>query len=86
MPASDDDTVLRKAVEEASTLITRDKDFGEMVVRYRKVSCGVILVRISNLNTMERCTYILNVINRYKNELASSFMVIQEDKIRIRKL
>lgn len=84
--SDDDDAILQKATKEASVLITRDKDFGEMVVRYRKISSGVVLIRVGNLNTAEQCTYILNIFNQFKNELPNSFMVIQEDKIRIRKL
>lgn len=86
MSAADDETILHTATENASILITKDKDFGEMVVRFRKKTFGVILIRIAALNTVERCNYILSVIDQYQNDLPHSFIIIQEDKIRIRRL
>ena len=86
MSASDDETILHTANENASILITKDKDFGEMVVRFRKKTFGLILIRIAALNTVEKCNFVLRVIDQYQNELPHSFIIVQEDKIRIRKL
>ena len=36
MSAADDETILQKAVDETSVLLTKDKDFGEMVVRFKR--------------------------------------------------
>lgn len=57
-----------------------------MVVRFRKKTFGVILIRIAALNTVERCNSVLRVIDQYQNELPHSFIIVQEDKIRIRRL
>ena len=86
MKSATDNEILRKAVEENSILITKDKDFGEMVIRNNNYSLGVILIRIEKLNLMENCLWVADVIDRYSSELKSCFTVIQEDKIRIRNL
>ena len=81
-----DDEILTKAYLENWILVTNDKDFGEMVVRNKMFSNGVILVRIEKLNLPHNCLLIVNFIEKYFDDLANSFTVIQEDKIRIRKL
>lgn len=67
-------------------LITRDKDFGELVFRDKKVHSGIILERLGALNSKEKASLVLEVVNNYKSELIGSFTVITVNKIRIRKL
>jgi predicted nuclease of predicted toxin-antitoxin system len=67
-------------------LITKDKDFGDLVIRQNKVSAGIILIRIEKLNLASNCKLIVDLIEKYGQELHNSFTVIQEDKIRIRAL
>jgi len=86
MPGASDDYILQKAVQENCILITKDKDFGEMVIRRNILSIGVVLIRIEKLNLPENCLLVANFIAKYEPELSNSFTVIQEDKIRIRKL
>ena len=48
MRGQDDKTILARAAAEARTLVTFDKDFGELAFRARlPVSCGVVLYRIT---------------------------------------
>ena len=49
-----DDELLQIAYAENRILITRDKDFGELVYRLQKVHSGVILLRLEGYNTHER--------------------------------
>lgn len=44
-PNASDDAILARAVREGRTVITYDKDFGELVFREGKPHCGVILLR-----------------------------------------
>lgn len=45
-PGSSDVEVLAEAKRLGLVLLTRDKDFGELVVRHAAESCGVVLLRL----------------------------------------
>lgn len=85
MSGSTDEEVLAAAKDSNTILITKDKDFGEMVVRHRLNSNGVILIRLEQLNLLSNCLLVLRLINKHIKEFSGS-TVIQEDKIRIRSL
>lgn len=84
--AAADGVVLQTALKQNSILITKDKDFGEMVIRHNRATAGVVLIRIENLNLSENCATVVGLIKKHLNEMPGSFTVIQEDKIRIRSL
>ena len=66
--------------------MTRDKDFGELVYRDKKVHSGIILNRLYELNSNRKAEIILAVLKQYKDQLLGSFTVIQPGRIRIRNL
>ena len=49
-PGIDDEVVMQRANEANALLLTSDSDFGDLVFRQRKLSVGVILVRLSDLS------------------------------------
>lgn len=81
-----DDLVLKYANNQERILITRDKDFGELVYRDKKIHSDIILNRLFELSTEKKVSIVMNTINRFKDELIGSFTVIQPSKIRIKKL
>ncbi len=80
----DDDVLLEKAKNENRILITRDKDFGELVYRLNKAHAGVILIPLEGLTTLERGEMVCKLISQYTYQLQNSFSVIQRGVIRIR--
>lgn len=86
MKGAGDSEILERASQEGAVLLTKDKDFGELVIRHKMYSEGVVLVRIEKLNLISNCLMLLRLINRHRTELKYSFTVIEEDKIRIRRL
>ena len=80
----DDDILLQIALDEGRILITRDKDFGELVFRLHKAHAGVILIRLEGHTTEERADIVCRLILQYQEQLANSFTVIQKGIIRIR--
>ncbi len=80
----DDDTLLQIAANEKRILITKDKDFGELVFRLNKVHSGVILLRLEGLTTHERADMVCSVIRDHNEQLPRSFTVIQKGIVRIR--
>lgn len=80
----DDETILQIAIDEKRILITKDKDFGELVFRLNKGHAGVVLLRLEGMSTRERADMVGSLILKYKMQLQNSFTVIQKKVIRIR--
>ncbi len=85
-PSTDDSVILDLANEQGRILITRDKDFGELVYRMKMIHSGIILSRLEELKSITRSQIIFDFINKNKPELKGSFIVIQSGAARIRKL
>ncbi len=79
-----DDAVLDLANREESLLLTSDKDFGELVFRQRKITCGVVLIRLAGLTQARKAGIVVDTINKHGTELLNSFSVITMGTIRIR--
>ena len=86
MKGASDTEILEKADNEKAILITKDKDFEELVIRYKMHSQGVVLIRVDRLNILANCLSVVRFINDHESQLEFSFTVIEEDKIRIRNL
>jgi len=82
----DDEKVLSIAKDEDRILITRDKDFGELVYLLKKLHAGIILNRLAGISTRKKAEIILQVAETYSKELYGSFTVIQLGNVRIRKM
>ena len=48
-PGISDDRVLTIANQENAPLLTTDKDFGELIYRQKRITSGVILIRLAGL-------------------------------------
>ncbi len=80
----DDDVLLQIAAAEKRILITKDKDFGELVFRLNKAHAGVVLLRLEGLETQERADLVCPLLLKYKSQLHNAFTVVQKGIIRIR--
>lgn len=82
---ADDDFLIFLANQEERIIITLDKDFGELVFKKLKKSCGIILFRLEN----EREHNIIKVITKLlesKQSFMGKFILVTETQIRIRKI
>lgn len=71
---------------ERFTLLTLDKDFGELV--YRRGAAaenGVILFRVDSFSPEEFAAFVLNAL-RSRSDWDRAFTVITRDRIRMRPL
>lgn len=85
-PGSPDPRILERAVTDQRTLITFDKDFGELAVRSKlPASCGVILFRIAARSPEFVAAIAVNAIASRTN-WAGNFAVVEEHRIRLRPL
>ncbi|APF20170.1 protein of unknown function DUF82 [Caldithrix abyssi DSM 13497] len=81
-----DDELLFLANKEGRVLITNDKDFGEIVFYQRKVSKGIILLRIKGQDVNKKLKVLKKLIDLHLEEIELNFIVLSDKKIRIRPL
>lgn len=79
-----DEGVLERANQANALLITADKDFGELVFRQRRLSGGVVLLRLAGLDEETKRDAVLSVLTAYESELLGAFSVITPKRVRIR--
>jgi predicted nuclease of predicted toxin-antitoxin system len=84
--SEDDITILARAQTEGRTVVTRDKDFGELAYQFGlPATCGVILFRLPNLPRDETIRRMLDVIES-RTDWAGMFAVATDSRVRIRPL
>ncbi len=83
-PGISDDVVLERANRENVLLLTADKDFGELVYRQKRVSLGVILVRLAGLTPERKAAITAAAIQKHSKEMAQAFTVITPGTVRVR--
>lgn len=84
-PTSEDSSILSYSNKANRILITNDKDFGELIYRLKYPHKGVILFRLSTEDSKSKTERLRVVIKKYSDKLINHFVVISDDKIRIRK-
>ena len=85
-PEAEDIELLKKAEKDNRILITNDKDFGDLIFRYKKPSSGVIFLRLKIDFPEHRIKVLLTLIKKLGTKLNKKFIVASEDRIRIKKL
>ena len=75
------------AINENRTIITFDRDYGELIYKYGfRPSAGVIYLRMQNYQPEEPAELLLNLLNNTSVEFAGLFTVADEKSIRQRKI
>jgi len=85
-PGIMDEEVLVLASDENTLLLTADKDFGELIFRQGYVKRGIVLYRLAGLPSQEKAEIVSLAISAHDAELLSSFSVITEKAVRIRRV
>ena len=81
-----DSDLLKVAGEQSRIFVTRDRDYGNLVFVHHAGS-GVIYLRILPSDITEVHAELKKVLETYsENELAKSFVVVEEGRHRIRKI
>lgn len=85
MPSVPDSPVLKFASNDQSILLTRDKDFGDLVFRDKMSHSGIVLVRLKDtMPTTEKIKIVCEAFQQYMEQFQNAFSVIDENFIRIR--
>jgi predicted nuclease of predicted toxin-antitoxin system len=78
-----DEEILSRARAEQRSLVTLDKDFGEMAVLHHKPHCGIL--RLVNIAARQQAAVCLHVLELHGEELASGAIITAEaTRLRIR--
>ena len=83
-PGASDETVLAAANEKNALLLTADKDFGELVYRLRRISAGVLLMRLAGLSPASKAEIVSSVIRDHGEQLMYTFTVVAPGMVRLR--
>jgi predicted nuclease of predicted toxin-antitoxin system len=81
-----DDEILSDAYKEERILITEDKDFGELVYRFKKPTHGIILMRTDVHGRQLKLARLKKLIDDYGSRLQGHFTVVDAQKFRFRPL
>lgn len=85
IPGSRDEDVFNHAVKEGRTLLTADKDFGELSFRMKRVSKGVILYRVCGMPNIEKAKLVVEALVAHLQEAENHFTVITKSQVGIKK-
>ena len=84
--STSDRDIIAWAQREARLLLTEDKDFGELVFRWRAALPGLVLLRIDPRQHELKWTRLKAAIDRYGQLLIGKYTVIEEGRFRARPL
>jgi len=83
-PGIADSVVLELATREGALLLTADKDFAELVFRQRRLTSGIVLIRLAGLSLVLKAEIVSSTIKKHSADLTQAFAVITPSAIRIR--
>ena len=85
-PSVTDQEVLSRAYAAGRVVLTEDKDFGELTIRFGHECHGVILLALTDLPATERAARTIAALDALGDKLIGHFVVIERRRIRRRPL
>ena len=79
-----DEDLLILANIENRILITNDTDFGELIFNQRKISAGIILIRIKGQKVSKKLDVLRKLLINYSEKIKNHYIVISDKRIRIK--
>jgi len=80
-----DHSIIEWAVREKRTVVTVDKDFGEIIFQGEELRCGV--VRLPDVVFEKRRELLGTILKYYQSELENnSIIIVSKHRIRIKKI
>jgi predicted nuclease of predicted toxin-antitoxin system len=83
-PAADDETVLAHCFENGRVLLTEDTGFGELCVRLRLPSHGVVVVTVKSLAADKQGARVVEALTELGARVLGSFVTIEPTRTRVR--
>lgn len=85
-PSRDDVFIFNEAYRENRIIVTNDKDFGYLVFKTELPPISVILLRFEDESISGKLNAIKEILKLPKEKLLEHFIVLSENKVRIRSL
>lgn len=86
-PGLKDFNVLKRAYEENRIILTFDKDYGELIYKYRSVTTvGVVYFRLDPFTPEEPAQILLDILRSGRLQILHKFTVVERRCIRQRTL
>jgi len=85
-PSASDKDIVDRAVRNRRILLTEDKDFGELIFRWRNAIPGLVLLRIDSEMRSLRWPQLAAAIDRYGDTLFGRYTVVEQARFRSRPL
>jgi hypothetical protein len=85
-PGIEDAGILARAHDEARLLLTEDKDFGELVFRWKSSIPGLVLLRIDSERHLLKWQRLDAAIGHFGATLFGHYTVIEAGRFRSRRL
>lgn len=82
-PGVNDSKLVTKAFRERWTVITNDKDFGDLVYREKESHHGIILLRLEDERPQSKINVLQRFFESFKGDLSGRFFVVHDDCIRV---
>jgi len=79
-----DDKLFKLANDKGDVLITYDRGFGNIIEYPPSSHSGIIILKVKNKSSMEKCHIILQELLSKEKEFKSTLFVIDENKYRKR--
>jgi predicted nuclease of predicted toxin-antitoxin system len=83
---TDDDALLALSRDQDRILVTEDKGFGELAIRYRRSVPGLILLRFTPEHRHQKVSALLALLAAHREQLVGRFAVVEERGTRLRPL
>jgi predicted nuclease of predicted toxin-antitoxin system len=85
-PGMSDSEAIDLANREHRILLTEDKDFGEMVIRWRRSVPSLVLIRIDPALRTLKWSRLDRAIKKFGEEMFGRYLIIDEIRLRVRTL
>jgi predicted nuclease of predicted toxin-antitoxin system len=86
IPAAADQDVLELAVREQRVLLTEDNDFGELTMRLRLPSLGIVRIDLKSLSKQAQARRTVETLAKLGDEVCGAIVSIEPGRARIRKI
>jgi len=82
----DDSTVFAISRKDGRIILTEDKDFGELAIRFKCKTSGIIFLRIEPDKKELREQRVLELFRNFPGKLKNHLIIIDAQKFRFRKI
>lgn len=84
--SEDDERVLAEAYADGRILVTADKDFGELTIRFGKPTHGVVSLALGDLPSAMRAAITVARLQELGDRVNGCLVTVEPGRVRIRRL